>query len=271
MTTNNSSSKGVLVDLTKCIGCRGCQVACKSWNERSSSIKPTVMSGVFTNPPKLNSETYTHITYIEQELQGEPAWHFVKDQCMHCKDPACVSACPVKALEKIKTGPVVYHYDRCIGCRYCMIACPFHIPKYEWEKALTPWVQKCTFCSERIANGLIPACIKVCPTQVMYYNDLDAVLAEADRRLKKHPTRYVDHIYGKKEAGGTAWVYLSNVPFEKLGFNMNIPEVRLPSLTWASLKIIPAEVGIFAAVLGGIAWWRNRGGKAEKSTQGKEN
>ena len=268
MTTNNKTSKGVLVDLTRCIGCRGCQIACKSWNERST--KPTVMSGVFTNPPKLNSETYTHINYIEQPQDSGQAWHFVKDQCMHCKDPACVSACPVNALEKTSTGPVIYHYSRCIGCRYCMIACPFQIPKYEWEKALTPWVQKCTFCSERIANELVPACIKVCPTQVMHYGTLEEVLREAKKRQQDSPGRYVDRIYGEKEAGGTAWVYLSSVPFEQLGFNVNIPDVQLPSLTWASLNKIPATVGGFVAALSLIAWFRNRGSKGEQSAQGKE-
>ncbi len=268
MANNNSTSKGVLVDLTRCIGCRGCQVACKSWNERSA--KPTFMHGTFTNPPKLNSETYTHINFVEKTVQDEPVWHFIKDQCMHCKDPACASACPVGALTKSPSGPVAYHYDRCIGCRYCMIACPFQIPKYEWEKSLFPWVRKCTFCSERIANNLVPACIKVCPTQVMQFGALDEVTAEAQKRLKNSPGKYVDHIYGKDEAGGTAWLYISHVPFEQIGLNTKIPAQRLPDLTWASLNKIPAAVGGFVVGLSLIAWFRNRGNGSGQSSPGKE-
>lgn len=266
--TTNKKPKGVLVDLTRCIGCRGCQVACKSWNERGT--KPTVMRGDFTNPPKLNSECYTNIHYVEQVAGNGPVWSFIKNQCMHCKAPACASACPVGALEKIEAGPVVYHFDRCIGCRYCMIACPFNIPKYEWEKAITPWVRKCTFCADRIADGKIPACIKVCPMGVMHYDDYDAILAEAEKRLRENPGKYVDHIYGKNEAGGTSWIYISSVPFEQLGFITNIPDVQLPQLTWASLSKIPAAVGGLAVALSLIAWIRNRGDSAVESGAGKE-
>lgn len=267
-TATTIKEKGVLVDLTRCIGCRGCQVACKSWNERKAKL--TRIHGNFTNPVKLNSECFTNIRYVEQEIESGPVWSFVKNQCMHCKDPACASACPVGALKKTPEGPVVYHYDRCIGCRYCMIACPFDIPKYEWEKAITPWVRKCTFCSERIKAGAIPACIKVCPMNVMKFGDRDDIIAEAEKRIKDNPGKYVNHIYGKEEAGGTSWVYLSAVPFEQLGFKTNVPAVRLPSLTWASLSKIPAAVGGLAVTLAAIAWIRNRGNSAGESQPGKE-
>jgi len=264
----SKKEKGVLVDLTRCIGCRGCQVACKSWNERRT-IK-TRMYGSFTNPVHLNSECFTNIRYIEGEKESGPVWSFVKNQCMHCKDPACASACPVGALRKTEAGPVVYEFERCIGCRYCMIACPFDVPKYEWEKALAPWVRKCTFCSERIEAGAIPACIKVCPMNVMKFGDRDDILAEAEKRIKDNPGKYINHIYGKEEAGGTSWIYLSAVPFEQLGFNTNIPAVRLPSLTWASLTKIPAAVGGLAVTLALIAWIRNRADGAGESRPGKE-
>ena len=243
-------AKGTLIDLTRCIGCRACQVACKEWNERS--VKPTVMSGDFTNPRELNSETYTNIRYVEQEKEDLPVWNFIKNQCLHCKSPACASVCPVEALKKTEAGPVTYTFERCIGCRYCMIACPFYIPKYEWEKAV-PWVRKCTFCSDRIAAGMVPACIKVCPTNTMVYGEYDDVMKEANSRIANHPGKYVNHIYGKDEAGGTSWVYLSAVPFASLGFNMNVPNRNLPDLTWAYISKIPAVIGVVLTA-GAVSW-----------------
>ncbi len=246
----NDKPKGVLVDLTRCIGCRGCQVACKQWNERA--VKKTSMYGNFTNPPELNSECYTNIRYVEQDSGGAPVWSFAKNQCLHCKNPACASVCPTAALKKTEAGPVIYNFERCIGCRYCMLACPFYVPKYEWEKAV-PHVRKCTFCSDRVANGLVPACIKVCPTQTMYYSDFDDVRAEAERRMAQNPGKYVNHIYGKDEAGGTSWIYISPVPFETIGFNMSIPAQVFPDLTWAYIKKIPAVIGVVIAA-GAVSW-----------------
>jgi formate dehydrogenase iron-sulfur subunit len=248
--------KAVLVDLTRCIGCRACQVACKEWNERAA--RKTTFNGDFTNPVKLSSDCYTNIHFIETEKSGRPAWNFVKNQCFHCKNPACAAACPVGALQKSSSGAVVYNFDKCIGCRYCMVACPFDIPKYEWD-SIRPWVQKCSFCSERIADGLLPACIKTCPTQTMFYDQYDKVVAEARKRIDSKPDTYVNHIYGLNEAGGTNWMYLSDVPFTDLGFKDNIPKESLPDLTWAVLSSIPAKVACVVAFLSAIAYFRNRG------------
>ncbi len=250
MTTNTRKSKGVLVDLTRCIGCRGCQVACKSWNERS--VKKTEMYGNFTNPRETNSECFTNVRFVEQEKDGAPVWSFVKNQCLHCKNPACVSVCPVAALKKTKEGPVTYDFSRCIGCRYCMLACPFYMPKYEWEKS-KPWVRKCTFCSDRIKAGLAPACVKVCPTNTLTFGDHDDVLKEANRRISNSPGKYVNHIYGKDEAGGTSWIYISGTPFEALGFNKDVPSIELPSLTWAYISKIPAVIGVVLTA-GAVSW-----------------
>jgi formate dehydrogenase iron-sulfur subunit len=243
-------AKATLIDLTRCIGCRGCQVACKEWNERS--VKKTALTGNFTNPPELNSETFTHIRYVEDDKSDLPAWSFVKNQCLHCKKPACASVCPVEALKKTEAGPVTYTFERCIGCRYCMLACPFYIPKYEWEKAI-PWVRKCTFCADRIQEGMVPACIKVCPTNTMVYGEYDDIMKEANTRLANNPGNYVNHIYGKDEAGGTSWIYLSAVPFESLGFNLNVPNTALPDLTWAYISKIPAVIGVVLTA-GAISW-----------------
>ncbi len=243
-------AKSVLVDMTRCIGCRGCQAACKEWNERSA--RQTVMTGNYTNPPDLNSDTFTHIRFIEQEKEGLPVWSFVKNQCLHCKNPACASACPVEALKKTDAGPVTYNFERCIGCRYCILACPFYIPKYEWEKAV-PWVRKCTFCSERIKADMTPACIKTCPTGTMLYGEYDDVLKEAKNRISSSPGKYVNHIYGEKEAGGTSWMYLSAVPFDMLGFNTRVPSQELPDLTWAYISKIPSVIGV--VLVAGAATW----------------
>jgi formate dehydrogenase iron-sulfur subunit len=254
-------AKSVLIDLTRCTGCRGCQVACKEWNERAT--RKTDLAGDFTNPKELSSDCYTRVRFIESEKSGQPVWSFVKDQCLHCKDPACASACPVGALTKTKEGPVSYNYDKCIGCRYCMVACPFSAPKYEWEQVL-PWVQKCSFCAERIKDGLEPACVKTCPTGTLFYGEGDAVLAEAQGRLKKNPGKYVDHIYGKDEAGGTSWMYISGVPFKELGFRMNVPATQLPQLTWAPLSTIPGKALGLVAALSAVAYFRNRGSREDE-------
>lgn len=243
-------AKSVLVDMTRCIGCRGCQVACKEWNERNA--RKTTFHGEYTNPMRLNSDTYTRIRFSEKEKKNGPVWNFIKEQCFHCISPACVSVCPVAALTKTANGPVVYNYDRCIGCRYCMLSCPFQIPTFEWEST-HPWVQKCSFCSERIKDGLLPACIKVCPTTTMYYGEYNDVLGEAKKRIAANPSKYVNHIYGEKEGGGTSWIYISSEPFEELGFRRNVPQIVLPDLTWAYIKKVPALFGV--VFVAGVGSW----------------
>ncbi len=255
--------KGVLIDITRCIGCRGCQVACKEWNERSA--RKTSFKGDFTNPAKLSSDCYTHIRFVETEKKGQPVWTFVKDQCLHCKNAACLSACPVAALTKSAQGAVMYSFDKCIGCRYCMVACPFDIPKYEWEST-HPWMQKCSFCVERIEDNMEPACIKICPTETMYFDDYDKVVAEAEKRVAKQPDKYVSHIYGQNEAGGTNWIYISDIPFNKLGFNTAVPDYALPDFTWNVLSSIPGKVIGIAAFLSVVAYLRTRGVREEDNS-----
>lgn len=259
MTVPQRSQKAVLVDLTRCIGCRACQVGCKAWNGNEG--EKTAASADFTNPPAIDANTYTNVRFIEHQAGGAPAWSFVKTQCMHCVDPACVSACPVAALVKTAAGAVAYDYGRCMGCRYCMVACPFGSIGYEWEK-LAPRVRKCTFCADRTAEGMKPACVKTCPTQALVYGERDELLAEAERRIATG--KYVDHVFGKEEAGGTSWLYISKVPFETLGFRTRVPKEPLPALTWASLSKIPLAAGGLFIGLSAIAAFRNRGAKEDK-------
>jgi len=216
----------------------------------------------------LNSECYTLIRFHELEKDEMPVWSFVKDQCLHCKDPACVSVCPVGALRKTDDGPVTFTYERCIGCRYCMAACPFRIPKYEWE-SVRPWVQKCSFCPERIRDGMKPACIKACPTGTLQYGEYGAIVAEARNRLKTNSHKYVQHIYGLEEAGGTSWLYISGVPFEQIGFNTNIPSAALPRLAWDYIVHIPALFG-FVFVTGLGSWLITRRNQIAKSKKAED-
>lgn len=257
-------SKGVLVDLTKCIGCGSCTVACKLWNETKFDPKVPA-SGPMA---KLSSENWTVIQRCDVEnSSNEPVYRYVKHQCLHCEHPACASACFSKALQKTPEGPVVYNPELCVGCRYCMVACPFNIPKYQWEKAL-PYVQKCQMCSTRLAEGEAPACSSVCPTGVMKFGDRDKLLSEAKQLLASNKN-YVQHIYGEKEVGGTSWIYLSDVPFEKLGFKTNVTTRPLPEYThdgW--LKYTPyIAVGWGLALTGLYAYTKRRKKIAEEEKQ----
>jgi formate dehydrogenase iron-sulfur subunit len=208
-------SKAILIDTTKCIGCRACQVACKSWNDLPGG--KATFSETWSNPRYLSSNQYTRVIFREVPTpDGSLNWYFVKRQCMHCNDPACASACPVGALVKLPEGPVVYDDGKCIGCRYCMMACPFQIPKFEWESAV-PLVRKCTFCPDRQAMGLAPACATTCPTGTLLFGDRAALLKEAHRRIGTEPKKYYPQVYGERIAGGTSKLYLTPVSFEDLG------------------------------------------------------
>jgi formate dehydrogenase iron-sulfur subunit len=210
-------SKAMLIDTTRCIGCRACQVACKSWHDLPG--ERTAFSETWSNPKYLDSNNYTRIIFREIEKPGgQMSWHFISRRCMHCNDPACVSACPVAALEKLPSGPVVYDDDKCIGCRYCMMACPFQIPKFQWSLAV-PLVRKCDFCADRLAIGLAPACSTACPSEALLFGEREALLAEGHRRIGSHPEKYYPEVYGEKIAGGTSKLYLTAVSFETLGLD----------------------------------------------------
>jgi formate dehydrogenase iron-sulfur subunit len=209
--------KAILIDTTKCIGCRACQVACKSWNDLPG--ESTKFSETWSNPRYLDADNYTRIIFREvNSPEGNIHWHFISRRCMHCLTPACVSACPVGALQKLPDGPVVYNDDRCIGCRYCMMACPFQIPKFEWSKAI-PLIRKCTFCADRLAINQEPACAASCPTGSLLFGDRNQLLKEAHRRIGAYPGRYYPQVYGEKTGGGTSKLYLTAASFETLGLN----------------------------------------------------
>ncbi|OQY26043.1 MAG: hypothetical protein B6I34_00765 [Anaerolineaceae bacterium 4572_32.1] len=257
----SSKSKGVLVDITKCVGCGLCQAACEQWNNL-----PMEQVDRSQDTPSLSAWTWTLPELTEIEKDGEVNRVFAKRQCMHCLHPACVSACPVGALRKTESGPVVYDASRCIGCRYCMVACPFGIPKLEWEKSL-PRIRKCTFCADRQQAGLEPACTAACPTGALTFGNREDLIAEAEARLQEHPERYVSHLYGKDELGGTSWMYLSPVSFEELDFpDLETESVTQLSETVATYGTAGIVVGV-TAVLGGLYRFSKRTQDTENTRQ----
>jgi Fe-S-cluster-containing hydrogenase components 1 len=236
--------KGVLVDLTKCIGCGSCTVACKMYNDNKwiEDKAPTQGENAL-----LADENWTVVQKCKVEEEGgKEAWRFVKRQCMHCQDPACVSACLSRAFQKTEEGPIVYYPQNCIGCRYCMIGCPFDIPKFEWNKTF-PVLTKCMMCSTRVKEGDSPACVSVCPTNVMKFGEREELLAEAKNLIADNPEKYVPYIYGEEEAGGTNWLYVSDKPFEQLGFK-NVSKKSFPALTAPYMHTSP----VLGVIWGGI-------------------
>jgi len=201
---------GLLYDTTKCIGCKACVNACREAN----GLEPdtTWSGGLYHAPLDLSEKAKTVIKLYDDGEQRS----FFKAQCMHCVDPACASACMLGAFKKREYGIVTYDINYCIGCRYCEVACPYGVPKFEWSKA-APKMVKCELCNTRIAQGKIPACAEVCPKGAVIYGKRDDLLREAKTRLAENPGKYIQKIYGEHDGGGTQCLYLSHVPFEKLG------------------------------------------------------
>lgn len=250
-----SQQKTFLIDMTRCTGCRGCQVACKQWNQLEAE-KTTFFKGEgYQNPPSLSEHTFTKVQFRDYERHGQHEFAFYKEMCMHCNDPACASVCPVGAFIKTPEGPVIYEAKKCIGCRFCMVACPFGIPKYQWSKTF-PYVVKCTGCYSRVKEGMKPACAKACPSAIEYGNRAD-MIAEAKRRLAARPDKYFNRIYGLEEAGGTSVLYLSELPFPELGFK-KVTTRALPSYTWAALRLVPGVFLTMGGSLALISWLMHR-------------
>lgn len=234
--------KGILLDTTRCIGCGACSLACKERNRL-----PRTSDDVL-------SDTLSEKTFSVVNRQGP---RFARKMCMHCNVPSCVSACPVGAFQKTATGPVVYDETKCIGCRYCMLACPFNIPKYEWSKTL-PRVRKCDMCADRLAQGLATACAAACPTGATKFGTRAELLAEAKARIAAEPKRYFPHIYGEQEVGGTSVLVISDASPEEIGFRTDLVSEPPAMLTWRVLNKIPNVVTIGGLVLGGIYWVTKR-------------
>jgi Fe-S-cluster-containing dehydrogenase component len=257
-TPDDDRLPGVLVDTTRCVGCRACEAACAETNELPP---PPEGDQVFK---EMRDTSTTSITEVNK-ANGE---RFAKKQCLHCLAPACASACPVTALKKLPTGPVTYDAGKCMGCRYCMVACPFNVPKYEYEK-LAPRVRKCTFCAPRQAQGLPPACTEVCPSGALTFGLRHELMEEAKRRIYSSTSRYARRVYGEREAGGTSWFYISDVPMETLGLQGGVPEKPYPELVSGALGAPPLVMTLWPPLLMGLYAFSKRREETDKKEGGE--
>lgn len=235
-----SDQPAVLYDLTRCMGCRLCEVAC----QMNKGLTPE-LAVLSLRPIEANGTNLVR-----------------RHQCMHCLDPGCVTACPVAAMQKTEAGPVIYKDERCLGCRYCMNACPFGVPTFDWDRGLldAALIRKCDFCAPRQAQGKRPACVEACPTGAVSFGRRREKLAEAKRLIKENPNRYFDHVYGDREAGGTSFLIIAGVEPPKLGLPSPGYDAlpRLPETIMGG--VVPFALG-WATVLSGVAGlvrWRER-------------
>ncbi|MBW1901860.1 MAG: 4Fe-4S dicluster domain-containing protein [Deltaproteobacteria bacterium] len=244
-------SVGVLFDSVLCLGCRDCEAGCNKVNELPAPDLPFNDLSVLDEKRRTSTKAFTVVNRYAHEKSPKGAF-FRKSQCNHCLDPACVSACFVRALRKSKEGPVTYDPSVCVGCRYCMIACPFEIPTYEYDKALTPRVMKCDMCYSRVTEGKLPGCVEACPNEALTFGTRKDLIKTARERVRKYPDRYVDHIYGEHEMGGTNWLYLSGVPFNELGMREDLGTAPAPDLTAGFFGSVQMVVGLYPVLLTGI-------------------
>lgn len=233
-------SLGVLHDISRCIGCRKCEAACNQVNELPPPERPFDDLNVLNLKRRPDAGVYTVVNRFLPPATALPV--FVKKQCNHCLEPACVSACFVKALKKSETGAVIYDPSLCVGCRYCMIACPFNIPAYEYRDPITPKVMKCTLCQPRIQKGLMPKCVEICPKEALAFGTREDLIKIARQRIHDYPGRYVDHIYGEHEMGGCNWLYISNVRFADIGMRQDLGDISAAQRTSGLLAAFPIVV-----------------------------
>ena len=242
---SSEDSPSVLIDISRCTGCNACALACKESNHALLSENP---------PARLDAETYSFVD--EREVvnrDGEQVARYVKRQCMHCLNPACASACPAAAMHLSDEGPVLYTANRCLGCRYCQIACPFGVPQFDWDNGLTPKISKCWMCIDRLRAGNQPACVEACPTGALRFGRRKSMLRSARARIGSNPDRYIDHVYGEHEVGGTSMLYLSDVPFEQLGLPTDLPTTAPSEETARIMTKLPSVISVLGVALSGAA------------------
>jgi formate dehydrogenase iron-sulfur subunit len=240
---NTIEFSGVLYDSTKCAGCQTCEVSCAEANGLPAPVD-TIQAGAI----RKTDESHRTVVNEYNTSKGEA---YVKKQCMHCNEPACVAACLTQALYKTDEGPVIWRGNKCMGCRYCMISCPFDVPKFEFNST-NPKIEKCNMCFDRLKEGKVPACVETCPAEALIFGTRRELIKEARKRIVENPDQYVDHIYGENEAGGTGFLYLSGVSFDELGFNPSIQSKSYPELSKGFLYSVPTVFVLWPAILLGI-------------------
>ncbi|MFY9673366.1 MAG: 4Fe-4S dicluster domain-containing protein [Terriglobales bacterium] len=250
-------SKAILYDSTLCIGCKQCEGACAQQNKLPYDDNVAAES-------VQSAHKYTVVLTKEDK--------FMRRLCMHCQKPACASVCPVGALHKTSAGPVIYDVWKCIGCRYCMVACPFSQPKYEWQ-ALNPRVRKCIMCPDRVAEGKQTACAEICPTGATKFGERDALITEARKRLSDNPTNYKQRIYGVDEVGGTSVLLIAGVDVEEFGYpaSAKLGDMPMPEYTGRVMERIPDFIPLWTLVLGGIYWVSHRRDEVAEAEAAEKN
>jgi Fe-S-cluster-containing dehydrogenase component len=261
-------SMGVLVDLSRCVGCRSCEAACNKEQNLPAPEKPFNDFSVFDemhHGQKRRTDETRYTIVNRYEIPGREHPLFRKIQCNHCQEPACLTSCFVNAYTKTPEGAVIYNVDVCVGCRTCMVACPFYIPAFRYSSAFHPRIMKCVFCHEtRLTKGLPPACVEACPQEALTFGRRTDLGAVGKQRIRENPGAYVDHIYGEHEAGGTAWMYISPAPFEQVGFDTSVPKEPILNYVKDFLSIVPMVLTVWPALFAGFHLLATRKDKMEQ-------
>jgi formate dehydrogenase iron-sulfur subunit len=260
--TQETEFVGVLTDLSRCNGCRKCEEACADAN--GLPLPDINDKSVFEETRTTDTNRFT----VVNRWETSKGTVYAKRQCMHCSQPACASACLVQAMKKLHSGPVIWREDRCMGCRYCMVSCPFDVPKFEYNSAV-PRIRKCILCYERLEKGELPACVQGCPVEALRFGPRRELLEIARHRIYENPGRYVSEIYGEHEAGGTEWLYISPVPFEEVGFPTNLGTRPYPEATQDFLYSVPFVLCLWPAFLLGVSRSRSRSEEAGDGGEGE--
>ncbi len=239
---NNIEFMGMLYDSTRCLGCRACEIACADAHNL-----PEPKDELVTGVKRKTSELQRTVINKYNTSKGEA---LVKNQCMHCNEPACAAACLTQAMYKTREGPVIWRGDKCMGCRYCMVSCPFDVPKFEYHSA-NPKIQKCDLCYDRIKKGEIPACAEICG-EALTFGTRRELIAEARKRIVENPDQYNGQIFGENVAGGTGFLYLSSAPCKELGFNTDLQNTSYPALSKGFLYSVPSVFVLLPPLLLGI-------------------
>jgi len=242
---------GLLHDTTLCVGCRSCEKACKQVNQLPPIEAPIDDKAIFERMRRTTDKAYTVVNRY-REANGRTKAVFRKHQCMHCNEPCCASVCFVKAFTKTPEGPVLYNPDVCVGCRYCMTACPYHALAYTHHSPTDPKVVRCTMCYPRIKQGKNPGCSDACPMGAITFGRRDELLQVARARIAKFPERYINHVFGENEFGGTSWLFLAGIPFKQLGLHEGVTHTPLPEFTTPFLSIVPLVLTMWPGLFLGI-------------------
>lgn len=270
------NAMGVLVDLSRCVGCRSCEAACNIEQKLPAPAKPFNDFSVFEelhHGQKRRPDETRYTVVNRYEIPGREHPLFRKIQCNHCQEPACLTSCFVNAYTKTPEGAVVYDSTVCVGCRTCMVACPFNIPAFRYSSAFNPRIMKCIFCHDtRLVKGQPPACVEACPQEALTFGRRSDLVAMGRQRIRENPGAYVDHIYGEHEAGGTSWIYLSPVSFEKAGFDTSVPKEPILNYVKDFLSIVPMVLTIWPALFAGIHLLatRKENREQQKTNEGEE-